>query len=89
MFVKELGNTAGVPSVYTLPVCMLGKCKRNFLSCPRKRKSRIFKIKKRLWGHSERSEESHLVITQVIVIGRLRFVQNEQVCNNGNIDLVI
>lgn len=27
MFVKELGNTAGVPSVYTLPVCMLGQWK--------------------------------------------------------------
>ena len=24
MFVKELGKIAGVPSVYTLPFCMLG-----------------------------------------------------------------
>lgn len=24
MFVKELGKTAGVPSVYALPFCMLG-----------------------------------------------------------------
>ncbi len=34
MFVKELGNTAGVPSVYTLPVCMLGKWK--IIKDPRK-----------------------------------------------------
>ena len=27
MFVKELGNTAGVPSVYTSPVCVLGNGK--------------------------------------------------------------
>lgn len=27
MFVKELGKTAGVPSVYTLPVCVLGQWK--------------------------------------------------------------
>jgi hypothetical protein len=25
MFVKELGKKAGVPSVYTLPFCMLGQ----------------------------------------------------------------
>jgi hypothetical protein len=27
MFVKELGKKAGVPSVYTLPFCMLGQWK--------------------------------------------------------------
>ena len=41
MFVKELGKKAGVPSVYTLPFCMLGQWKLVLCGAMRERLNRV------------------------------------------------